>query len=70
MEYEKMYAELETILDRLEQGKHSLEATLKDYERGLELARSCAQMLDEVSGRIEKIGKGERIALNDDGNEA
>ena len=55
MEYEKMYAEL---------------ATLKDYERGLELARSCAQMLDEVSGRIEKIGKGERIALNDDGNEA
>ena len=70
MEYEKMYAELETILDRLEQGKQSLEATLKDYERGLELARSCAQMLDEVSGRIEKIGKGERIALNDDGNEA
>ena len=70
MEYEKMYAELETILDRLEQGKQSLEATLKDYERGLDLARSCAQMLDEVSGRIEKIGKGERIALNDDGNEA
>ena len=70
MEYEKMYAELEMILDRLEQGKQSLEATLKDYERGLELARSCAQMLDEVSGRIEKIGKGERIALNDDGNEA
>jgi len=70
MEYEKMYAELEEILVRLEQGKQPLEASLKDYERGLELTRSCAKMLDEISGRIEKLGKGGRTALDEDGNEA
>ena len=65
-----MYDELETILARLEQGQQPLEAALKDYERGLELTRKCAKMLEEISGRIEKLGKGGRTALDEDGNEA
>lgn len=47
-----------------------MEEALKDYEQGLRLAQDCARMLQEASGRIEKLGKGERIALDEDGNEA
>ena len=69
MDYEKQFAELEQILARLEMGQQPLEEALKDYEHGFQLAQDCARMLQEASGRIEKLGKGERVALDEDGNE-
>ena len=55
MDYEKQFAELEQILARLEKGQQPLEEALKDYEHGLQLAQDCARMLQEASGRIEKL---------------
>lgn len=54
-DYEKAIAELQAIVDRLERGEQSLEASLKDYERGVQLEKQCQQALDEAERRIQAI---------------
>src|SRR5690606_18593962 len=45
---EKSMAELEAIVERMEHGELSLEQTLADFERGVQLSRSCHQALGEA----------------------
>ncbi|RRQ23745.1 exodeoxyribonuclease VII small subunit [Guyparkeria sp. SCN-R1] len=53
--YEQALTELEQIVARLESGEQSLEQSLKDYERGVELERQCQRALDEAERRVAAI---------------
>ena len=49
--FEKALAELEAITDKLEDGKESLEESMKLYEHGLSLKEFCEQKLKEAEGK-------------------
>jgi len=44
---------LEQLVTRMEAGDLALEESLQEYQRGMELVRSCEQALDEAQRRIE-----------------
>ena len=56
-DFEKSLKELETIVERMEKGEQTLEASLKDFERGNALAVACRASLEEAEQRIEKLVK-------------
>ena len=56
--FEKALAELESIVQRLEQGKVDLEESIAIYERGEALKKHCERLLKEAEGRVEKIRLG------------
>lgn len=49
--FEKALADLEEITEKLEDGKESLEASMKLYEHGLLLKDFCEQKLKEAEGK-------------------
>lgn len=56
--FEKALAELEGIVQRLEQGKVDLEESIAIYERGEALKKHCEALLKRSEARIEKITLG------------
>ena len=52
-EFEQSLAELESVVDRLEHGELPLEEALKQFERGIELARACESSLKQAEQRVE-----------------
>ena len=56
--FEKSLAELESIVQRLEQGKVDLEESIAIYERGEALKKHCQSLLERADARIEKITVG------------
>lgn len=56
--FETLYAQLEAIAAQLEGGSLSLEASISLYERGMELAARCQQLLGDVEQRIEVLRQG------------
>ena len=50
--------ELESLVETLERGDQSLEESLKSFERGVELTRTCQQALDEAEQKV-RILSGE-----------
>lgn len=55
--FEASLAELEKIVARMESGDQSLEDSLKDFERGVTLTRSCQTMLKNAEQKVEKLVK-------------
>jgi exodeoxyribonuclease VII small subunit len=55
LDYEAAVAELETLVDRLEQGDVSLEESLKLYEKGVLLSRDCQQQLTEAEQKVQML---------------
>ena len=55
MSFEKALQELETIVDRLENGDVELEASIVIYERGEALRAHCDGLLRKAEARVEKI---------------
>ncbi len=51
--FEKSLAELEELVETLEQGDLSLEESLKSFERGVELTRSCQDALKRAEQKIQ-----------------
>ncbi len=51
---EERFAELQQIIERLEQGSQSLDESIADYARGMQLAASCRRTLDEMNERVRK----------------
>ena len=68
MKYEEAVAELDKLVTQLEEGQLPLEETLKLYERGQQLARLCAELLDKAELRIRTLAaeklKGKSDLLN------
>ena len=63
LKFEDWLARLEQIVSRLEAGNLPLEESLKIFEEGVALARSCAGYLEEAEKRIEVLTKDEHGAL-------
>ena len=55
MSFEVALKELEDIVERLEQGRISLEESISIYERGEHLKAHCEKMLKDAEARIDKI---------------
>jgi len=70
LDFEASLIELESLVERMEQGEQSLEDSLKDFERGIALTRNCQQSLQETEQKIqqliEKNGKDELISFEED----
>ncbi len=57
-DFEAALAELETIVQRLEQGELPLEESLRQFERGVVLTRSCQKALRQAEQKIQLLAKG------------
>ncbi|RFA38861.1 exodeoxyribonuclease VII small subunit [Alkalilimnicola ehrlichii] len=55
--FERSLQELETLVSKMEQGELSLEESLKAFERGVELTRSCQQALQAAEQKVEILLK-------------
>lgn len=55
IQFEKSIAELEEIVARLEQGELSLEASLKQFEKGMNLSQKCQEILNQAEQKIEML---------------
>jgi len=58
MTFEKALGELERIAQRLESGEAGLEESLKEFEKGIELAKFCHDKLEEAERKIDILQKG------------
>lgn len=63
MEIEKSLSRLEEIAKKLEQGV-SLDESLKLYEEGIVLAKSCTESLEVAKGKITQIKNGKEKVVN------
>ena len=52
-DFEKSLAELETLVEAMERGEMSLEETMKQFERGIELTRTCQKALKDAEQKVE-----------------
>jgi exodeoxyribonuclease VII small subunit len=59
-DFETALAELEALVEKMEKGDLSLDESLKQFERGVQLTRSCQQALKEAEQTV-------RILLEKDG---
>ena len=50
-------SELESLVESLEKGDLSLEESLKSFERGVELTRSCQRALEEAEQKVRILSK-------------
>ena len=53
--FEKSISELESIVMQLEKGELSLEDSLKQFEKGITLARKCETTLNQAEQKIEML---------------
>jgi exodeoxyribonuclease VII small subunit len=55
--FEQAQAELEQIVERLEQGQASLDEALALWERGEQLYTFCRERLDAAQGKVEELAR-------------
>lgn len=64
--FEKLFSELEEIVAKLEAGDLTLDESLALFQRGTELAKKCAEMLDQAELRVKELTpRGEQLDLED-----
>lgn len=54
-DFEKSLAELEQIVERLERGDLSLDESLQQFERGVQLTKSCQTALKQAEHKVEVL---------------
>jgi exodeoxyribonuclease VII small subunit len=54
-DFETALAELEALVERMEQGELSLDESLKQFERGVQLTRSCQQALKDAEQKVQLL---------------
>ena len=57
LDFEASMIELESLVERMENGEQSLEDSLKDFEHGIALTRSCQKSLQETEQKIQQLIK-------------
>jgi len=55
LDYEAAVTELESLVERLEQGDISLEESLKLYESGVLLTRDCQESLKAAEQKVQML---------------
>lgn len=62
--FEKSLAELETLVETMENGDISLEDSLKHFERGISLTRACQTALEEADQKVKILmEKGNQTSI-------
>ena len=51
--FESAIKELESLVEQMEQGDISLEKSLENFERGIELTRTCQKALQEAEQKVQ-----------------
>lgn len=52
-DFEAALAELETLVEKMEQGDLSLDESLRQFERGIKLTRACQQSLRDAEQKVQ-----------------
>ena len=68
MKFEEALAELEQIVQELEQNNVELDKALEQYQRGIELSKYCRQQLKNAEKMVAKVvtESGEEAAFISD----
>ena len=62
--FEAALTELETLVERMEKGELSLEETLRDFERGVALTKTCQEALEKAEQKVRILsGEAEGATL-------
>ena len=56
-QFEEYIAELEKIVNELENGNMSLDDSIKNFEKGMEVSKVCSEILEQAEGKITKLIK-------------
>lgn len=54
-DFEKALAELEQLVRQLESGELSLDQSLAEFKKGVELTRRCQAVLDQAQQTVEQL---------------
>jgi exodeoxyribonuclease VII small subunit len=54
-DFERSLSELEAIVEQLEQGELSLDESLRQFERGVQLTRLCQGALKQAEQKVEVL---------------
>ena len=54
-DFEKSLEELEQLVEKLESGDLSLDESLKQFRRGVELTRHCQGVLEKAQQTVEQL---------------
>ena len=54
-DFEAALAELEALVEKMERGDLSLDESLQQFERGVQLTRSCQQALQEAEQKVQVL---------------
>lgn len=64
--FEASIEELDTLVNKLEDGELSLEESLAAFERGIKLTRECQQHLSDAEQKVSMlVGQDKDLALVD-----
>jgi len=55
IDFEASMGELESLVEKMEQGEFSLEDSIKQFERGMQLARNCQRALRTAEQKVMKL---------------
>jgi exodeoxyribonuclease VII small subunit len=61
LSFEAAYAELETIISKLESGELPLEESVMLFERGRTLSEHCQALLDKAELRVNQLTSDGRV---------
>jgi exodeoxyribonuclease VII small subunit len=57
LNFESALSELESIVEKMEDGEITLEESLKHFERGIELTRTCQKALHDAEQKVQILLK-------------
>lgn len=62
--FEENIDELEKIVKKLESGKLSLENSIEEFQKGIELYKICNEYLSKADGEIKAVIEDKEVDLN------
>ena len=57
--FEAALKELEALVEKMESGDETLEESMKNFERGVQLVRECQALLRLAEVRIQKLDRSQ-----------
>lgn len=65
MTIEETFAALDDLIDLLENGQGSLEDAFKNYEKGMQLIKSCNDKIEKIEKQIQVLSEGQAEEFDD-----
>ncbi len=67
--FEESLAQLEQLVERMESGDLSLEASLQEFEKGMQLSDQCQTVLEEAEQRVQILTGKNKLKEFDKGSD-